>query len=115
MLKEFASLDGFSGAVLSTTTGEILQIVKTESSKINLEQAAIYANNIMATSHNSTAKIEIDGKIEMVQVDTKAGHMLVSGQGGINIMLILANTSSLGLGKIMASRTIREIMKDLSK
>ena len=115
MLKEFAGLDGFSGAVLSTSTGEILQVVKTESSKINLEQAAIYANNIMATSHSSTDKIDIDGKIEMVQVDTKAGHMLISGQGGINIMLILANTSSLGLGKIMASRTIGEIMKDLTK
>lgn len=115
MLKEFAGLDGFSGAVLSTARGEILQIVKTESSKINLEQAAIYANNIMATSHGSTSEMAIDDKIEMVQVDTKAGHMLISGQGGINIMLILANTSSLGLGKIMASRTIREIMKDLNK
>ncbi len=115
MLKEFAGLDGFSGAVLSTSKGEILQIVRTKSSKINLEQAAIYANNIMATSHGSTSDMKIDDKIEMVQVDTKAGHMLISGQGGINVMLILANTSSLGLGKIMASRTIGEIMKDLNK
>lgn len=114
MLKEFAGLDGFAGAVLSTTTGEILQIVSTESSKINLEQAAIYANSILATSHNSTTKMRIEGDIEMVQVDTKAGHMLISGQGGINIMLILATTSSLGLGKIMASRTLNAIMKDLS-
>ncbi len=115
MLKEFAGLDGFSGAVLSTAAGEILQIVRTESSKVNLEQAAIYANNIMATSHNSTSNMKIDGKVEMVQVDTKAGHMLISGQGGINVMLILANTSSLGLGKIMASRTLGEIMNDLKK
>ena len=115
MLKEFAGLDGFSGAVLSTSVGEILQIVRTESSKVNLEQAAIYANNIMATSHNSTSNMKIDGEVEMVQVDTKAGHMLISGQGGINVMLLLANTSSLGLGKIMASRTLGEIMKDLKK
>ncbi|MEN8135801.1 MAG: response regulator [Thermodesulfobacteriota bacterium] len=115
MLKEFASLDGFSGAVLATTSGDILQVVRTKSSKVNLEQAAIYANNIMATSHKSTSNIKLDGKVEMVQVDTKAGHMLISGQGGINVMLILANTSSLGLGKIMASRTLGEIMKDLKK
>lgn len=115
MLKEFAALDGFSGAVLSTSTGEILQIVRTEGSNINLEQAAIYANSILATSHNSTTKMRIEGDIEMVQVDTKAGYMLISGQAGINIMLILANTSSLGLGKIMASRTLGDIVKDLRR
>lgn len=115
MLKEFAALDGFSGAVLSTSTGDILQIVNTEGSEINLEQAAIYANSILATSHNSTTKMRMEGDIEMVQVDTKAGYMLISGQRGVNIMLILANTSSLGLGKIMATRTLGEIVKDLSK
>lgn len=115
MLKDFAALDGFSGAVLSTSTGEILQIVRTEGSQINLEQAAIYANSILATSHNSTTKMKMEGEIEMVQVETKAGYMLISGQSGINIMLILANTSSLGLGKIMASRTLEEIVKDLRK
>jgi hypothetical protein len=115
MLKEFAALDGFSGAVLSTSTGEILQVVSTESSEINLEQAAIYGNRVLATSHNSTAKMRIGGDVEMIQVDTKAGHMLISGQSGLNIMLILVNTSSLGLGKIMASRTLGEITKDLGK
>ncbi|MCA1766421.1 MAG: response regulator [Desulfobulbaceae bacterium] len=112
-LKDFAALDGFAGAVLSTTSGEILQLVSTESSKINLEQAAIYANSILGTSKNSTTKMRIDGDIEMVQVDTKAGHMLISGQKGFNIMLILATTSSLGLGKIMASKTLGEIVEDL--
>ncbi|MFO7606510.1 MAG: response regulator [Desulfurivibrionaceae bacterium] len=112
-LKDFAALDGFAGAVLSTTSGEILQLVSTESSNINLEQAAIYANSILGTSKNSTTKMKIDGDIEMVQVDTKAGHMLISGQKGFNIMLILATTSSLGLGKIMASKTLGEIMEDL--
>jgi CheY-like chemotaxis protein/predicted regulator of Ras-like GTPase activity (Roadblock/LC7/MglB family) len=112
-LKDFAALDGFSGAVLSTTTGEILQIVSTKSSNINLEQAAIYGNSILGTSKSSTSKMRIEGDIQMVQVDTKAGHMLISGQNGFNIMLILATTSSLGLGKIMASKTLREIMEDL--
>jgi CheY-like chemotaxis protein len=115
MFKEFASLDGFSGAVLSTSAGDILQIVSTESSNINLEQAAIFANSILATSYNSTTKMKIEGDIEMVQVDTKAGHMLISGKSGINIMLILATTNSLGLGKIMASRTLVEIMKNIQK
>ncbi len=112
-LKDFAALDGFAGAVLSTTSGEILQLVSTESSNINLEQAAIYANSILGTSKNSTTKMRIEGDIDMVQVDTKAGHMLISGQNGFNIMLILATTSSLGLGKIMASKTLGEIMEDL--
>ncbi|MDF1578445.1 MAG: response regulator [Desulfurivibrionaceae bacterium] len=113
-LKDFAALDGFAGAVLSTTAGDILQIVSTESSDINLEQAAIYANSILGTSKNSTTKMRIEGDIEMVQVDTKAGHMLITGQQGFNIMLILATTSSLGLGKIMASKTLAEIMEDLN-
>ena len=114
MLKEFAALDGFLGAVLLTSTGEILQIVSSEGSEINLEQAAIYANRVLATSSDPTDdKKSIEENVEMVQVDTKAGHMLICGQGGLNIMLILANTSSLGLGKIMASRTLVEISKDL--
>lgn len=114
MLKEFAALDGFSGAVLSTSSGDILQIVKTESSNVSLEQAAIYANTMLATSNSSTAKMRIDGEVDMLQVDTKAGHMIISGKNGLNIMLILANTSSLGLGKIMASRTLLEISKQLA-
>jgi len=112
-LKDFAALDGFSGAVLSTSSGEILQIVSTESSNVNLEQASIYANSILATSKNSTTKMKIEGDVEMVQVDTKAGHMLITGAKGFNIMLILKTTSSLGLGKIMASKTLGEIMDDL--
>jgi len=113
MLKEFAGLDGFSGAVLSTASGDILQIVDTESSNVNLEQAAIYANKILATSPDSSNEMKDAGDIEMVQIDTKAGHMLISGNGGINIMLILATTNSIGLGKIMASRTLGAICKDL--
>lgn len=114
-LKEFSALDGFAGAVLSTVNGEILQVVSTESSSINLEQAAIFANNILSTSHSSTMNMKLGGGSNLVQVDTKAGHMLISGQGGLNIMLILAVSYSLGLGKLMVTRTLNDIAADLEK
>jgi len=113
-LKEFSALDGFSGAVLSTANGDILQTVSSEGSEINLEQAAVFANNILSTSHSSTMNMKLGGGgSKLVQVDTEAGHMLVSGQAGLNIMLILAVSSSLGLGKIMVSNTLNEITADL--
>jgi CheY-like chemotaxis protein len=114
-LKEFAALDGFSGAVLSTAAGDILQVVSTESSTVNLEQAAVFANNILATSHNSAVNMKLAGGINMVQVDTPAGYMLISGKDGINILLILATSNSLGLGKIMTSRTLKEMHADMAK
>jgi CheY-like chemotaxis protein len=114
-IKEFAALDGFSGAVLSTAAGDILQVVSTESSTVNLEQAAVFANNILATSHNSAVNMKLAGGINMVQVDTPAGYMLISGKDGINILLILATSNSLGLGKIMTSRTLKELHADMAK
>jgi len=113
-LKEFSSLDGFAGAVLSTINGEILQVVASEGSKVNLEQAAIFANNILSTSHSSTMNMKMgSGGSNLVQLDNEAGHMLIAGRGGLNILLILAVSSSLGLGKIMVTRTLDEITGDL--
>lgn len=114
-LKEFAALDGFAGAVLSTINGEILQIVASEGSKVNLEQAAIFANNILSTSHSSTMNMKMGSgdSSNLVQLDNEAGHMLIAGRGGLNILLILAVSSSLGLGKIMVTRTLNEITSNM--
>ena len=112
-LKEFAALDGFSGAVLSTSNGDILQTVSSEGSEVNLEQAAVFANNILSTSHSSTMNMKMGSGSKLVQVDTEAGHMLISGQSGLNIMLILGVSSSLGLGKIMVTKTLADITADL--
>jgi CheY-like chemotaxis protein len=112
-LKEFSALDGFSGAVLSTSNGDILQTVNSEGSEVNLEQAAVFANNILSTSHSSTMNMKMGSGSKLVQVDTEAGHMLISGQAGLNIMLILGVSSSLGLGKIMVTKTLNDITADL--
>ena len=113
-LKEFSALDGFSGAVLSTANGDILQTVSSESTDVNLEQAAVFANNILSTSHSSTMNMKMGGGSKLVQVDNEQGHMLISGQSGLNILLILAVSSSLGLGKIMVTKTLNAITEDLT-
>lgn len=113
-LKEFSALDGFAGAVLSTINGEILQVVTSKGSKVNLEQAAIFSNNILSTSHSSTMNMKMgSGGSNLVQLDNEAGHMLIAGRGGLNILLILAVSSSLGLGKIMVSRTLDDITSNM--
>lgn len=113
-LKEFSALDGFAGAVLSTINGEILQVVASEGSSVNLEQAAIFANNILSTSHSSTMNMKMgSGGSNLIQLDNEAGHMLIAGKGGLNILLILAVSSSLGLGKIMVTKTLDEITNKL--
>ena len=113
-LKEFSALDGFAGAVLSTINGEILQVVASEGSSVNLEQAAIFANNILSTSHSSTMNMKMGGgNSNLIQLDNEAGHMLIAGRGGLNILLILAVSSSLGLGKIMVTKTLDEITSKL--
>jgi len=113
-LKEFSAMDGFAGAVLMTANGEILQVVSTDSSDINLERAGIFANSILSTAQNSTINMKLGNGNNLVQVDTSAGHMVIAGRSGINILLILATSSSLGLAKVMVVKVIDEIGRDIN-
>ena len=58
--------------------------------------------------------MKMGGGSKLVQVDNEQGHMLISGQSGLNILLILAVSSSLGLGKIMVTKTLNAITEDLT-
>jgi CheY-like chemotaxis protein len=106
--KEFSALDGFAGAVLLTTNGDILQVVGTEGGKINLERASIYANNILSTVQIHSNNMGL-GVTRLIQVDTKGGHLIIAGRSTINLMLILVTSSSIGLAKVMVNSAIDEI------
>ncbi|MBU0674604.1 MAG: response regulator [Proteobacteria bacterium] len=112
-LKEFSSIDGFAGAALLTSNGEILQLVRTDGSNIKLEQAGVFANNLLVTAQNSTRNIGL-GLGRFVQVDTNSsGHLFIGGCCQVNLMLILASSNSLGLAKMMISKFLKEIASDL--
>ncbi|HSH13500.1 MAG TPA: hypothetical protein VLA15_07115 [Desulfurivibrionaceae bacterium] len=110
--KEFAALDGFAGAVLLTDNGDILQVVSTDGTNINLERASIYANNILSTVQIHSKNMGL-GVTSLVQVDTKGGHLLIAGRAKINLMLVLVTSSSLGLAKIMVNSAITEICAEI--
>ena len=111
--KEFSALDGFAGAVLLTVNGDILQVVSSEGSNINLERASVYANNILSTVQSSSNNMGL-GTTSLIQVDTKGGHLIIAGRSKINLMLILATSSSLGLAKVMINSVIDEISVDIA-
>ena len=110
--KEFSALDGFAGAVLLTVNGDILQVVSSEGSNINLERASVYANNILSTVQSSSNNMGL-GVTSLIQVDTKGGHLIIAGRSKINLMLILATSSSLGLAKVMINSVIDEICDEI--
>lgn len=110
--KEFSALDGFAGAVLLTTNGDILQVVGTEGGKINLERASIYANNILSTVQIHSNNMGL-GVTRLIQVDTKGGHLIIAGRSTINLMLVLVTSSSIGLAKVMVNSTIEEICSEI--
>lgn len=111
--KEFSALDGFAGAVLLTVSGDILQVVSSEGSSINLERASVYANNILSTVQRSSQNMGL-GVTSLIQVDTKGGHLIIAGRSKINLMLILATSSSLGLAKVMINSVIDEICTEIT-
>jgi CheY-like chemotaxis protein/predicted regulator of Ras-like GTPase activity (Roadblock/LC7/MglB family) len=110
--KDFAALDGFAGAVLLTVKGDILQIVGSNGGKINLERASAYANSIFSTVQNSTRNMGL-GLTGLIQVDTQGGHLIVVGRSKINLMLVLATSSSLGLARVLANSAVDEICAEI--
>ncbi|NTV12595.1 MAG: response regulator [Desulfobulbaceae bacterium] len=111
--KEFSALDGFAGAVLLTVNGDILQVVGSEGSSINLERASVYANSILSTVQTHAKNMGM-GVTSLIQVDTTGGHLIIAGRSRINLMLVLITSSSLGLAKVMISSAIDEICAEIN-
>ncbi len=110
--KDFAALDGFAGAVLLTSKGDILQVVGSNGGNINLERASVYANSIFSTIQSSTRNMGL-GLTGLIQIDTQGGHLIIVGRSKINMMLILATSSSLGLARVMANSAVDEICSEI--
>jgi CheY-like chemotaxis protein len=110
--KDFAALDGFAGAVLLSSKGDILQVVGSNGGNINLERASVYANSIFSTIQNSTKNMGM-GLTGLIQIDTQGGHLIIVGRSKINMMLVLATSSSLGLARVMANSAVDEICSEI--
>lgn len=110
--KDFAALDGFAGAVLLTVNGDILQVVGSSGGNIDLERASVYANNIFSTVQSSARNMGL-GVTGLIQVDTRGGHLIIVGRTKINLMLVLATSSSLGLARVLANSAIDEICAEI--
>ncbi|MBU0484411.1 MAG: response regulator [Proteobacteria bacterium] len=120
-LKEFANIDGFAGASLTTPAGEPLYMFSASGSDLDLESISISCNNILL----NTQKASVDmgaGKSRLIHIETEQKHILIRclnkgsdpiktepGKAHFHLVLILSNANSLGMAKIMTGKIMETL------
>jgi CheY-like chemotaxis protein len=117
-LEELAGIDGFSGAVLVTPSGETIQVLESSKSVLDLNQVGALANTVLTNAKkvvqefsSSTAQfvhIEAENHHILGRCFNEAGNALNTepGRAHMHLFLILTNGNSLGMAKILMQKVI---------
>ncbi len=121
-LKGLQSIDGFSGAVLFTPTGE--QLVALEGDMQRLTEVGILANNVLLNSQKASLEMGA-GRGQQVHVEGEKAHILVRclnegsdpmksqpGKAHIHLVLVLKNDGSIGLAKMRMSSAVQRLAEE---
>ncbi len=121
-LRDLQVLDGFSGAVVFTPTGE--QLVMLEGDSHRLKEVGVLANNVLINSQKASLEMGA-GRGQQVHVEGEKAHILARclnegtdpvksqpGKAHIHLVLVLKNDSSLGLAKMRMNAAIQMLAAD---
>ncbi len=121
-LRELQVIDGFSGAVVFTPTGE--QLVMLEGDSLRLKEVGVLANNVLINSQKASLEMGA-GRGQQVHVEGEKAHILARclnegtdpvksqpGKAHIHLVLVLKNDSSLGLAKMRMNTAIQMLADD---
>jgi len=124
-LAELAVIEGFSGAILITPDGEIIQQLESANSVLDFIQAGKLANNALNEAEKSVQEIGF-GSARQIHVETERHHILarchkeddnslLSEQGNkhVHLAVLLTDGNSLGMAKVKMQAVIARIVNEI--
>ena len=109
-MEELAKIDGFSGAVLVTPSGETIQVLESPKSVLDLSQIGALGNTVLTNAKTVVQEFS-SGTAQFVYIEAESHHILgrclnEPGIAHVHLFLVLTNGNSLGMAKILMQKVI---------